>query len=177
MTTTALTLPTTEFGLKVGKNIRNITAETAVAVGHKEAMLAMQNLAFKAAFANVRHGRYRPAVEILQFAASSAQFKAVAPADGNWNKRRIGMLVEMIQGRATPKSGKWTAKALIGRQMAHLIACVLEGKPLPPEYAVLAEDAKPDSVHETPAPAVAQEPATEADPLAGVAGGLQPASF
>lgn len=173
MTQTALALPTTDFALKVGKNTRQITAETAIAVGHKEAMLAMQNLAFKAAFANVRHGRYRAAVEILQFAAAPAQYKAVAPADGNWNKKRIGMLVEMILGRATPKSGKWTTKAQIGRQMARLIDALLEGNPLPPEYAALAEYAKPESVH---APAPAAETA-KPDPLAGVAAGLQPAPF
>lgn len=173
MTTTALALPTTDFGLKVGKNVRNIAAETAIAIGHKEAMLAMQNLAFKAAFANVRHGRYRAAVEILQFAAAPAQYKAVCPADGNWNKKRMGMLVEMILGRATPKSGKWTTKAQIGRQMAHLIDCVLEGKPLPPEYAVLAEDAKPDTVHNDPASAPADEDAA----LAGVSAGLQDSPF
>lgn len=170
--TTALTLPSNEFALKVGKNYRNIAAETAIAVGHKEAMLAMQNLAFKAAFANVRHGRYRAAVEILQFAAAPAQYKAVAPADGNWNKKRIGMLVEMILGRATPKSGKWTTKALIGRHMAHLIDCLLEGKPLPPEYAETATEV-PTKAEET-APATV----TAADPLAGVAaGGNAPAPF
>jgi hypothetical protein len=149
----------TEFALKVGKNVRNIAAETAIAVGHKEAMLSIQNLAFKAAFTNVRHGRYRAAVEILQFAAAPQQFKACTPADDNWNKKRIGMLVELILGRATPKSGKWTAKALIGRQMAHLIDALLEGKPLPPEYAETTTDVKaadPAPTTETP------------DPLAGV---------
>lgn len=167
MTTTALALPTTDFGLKVGKNVRNITAETAIAIGHKEAMLAMQNLAFKAAFLNARHGRYRAAVEILQFAAAPAQFKAVAPADGNWNKKRLGMLVEMILGRAKPKSGKWTAKALIGRHMATLLDALIEGKPLPPEYAETAADAAPK---EEPS-----QPAETPDPLARKAD--EPAPF
>lgn len=167
--TTALTIATdTTFSLKVGKNTRDIAAETALVIGHKGAMLAIRNLAFKAAFLNARHGRYRAAVEILQFAAAPAQFKAVAPADGNWNKKRLGMLVEMILGRATPKSGKWTAKALVGRHMATLLDALIEGKPLPPEYAETAADAAPKG--EEPS-----KPAETPDPLARKAD--EPAPF
>jgi hypothetical protein len=171
MSTFALTIsgdaPT--FALKVGKNTREIDGLTALAVGHKDAMLAMRSVAFKAAFAAARHGRYRAAVEVMQFAAAPAQFKACAPADGNWNKKRLGMLVELVLGRATPKSGKWTDKALIGRQMARLLDDLLEGRALPPEYAETATPVPP-----MPVPAAGEGPDTP-DPLAGAAG--EPAPF
>lgn len=130
--TTALTIADgTSFALKVGKNVRDIAAETAVAIGHKDAMLHMQNLAFKAAFENVKHGRYRAAAEIMGFAAHATQLKAIKPEVGDWNKARLGMLAELIKGRKAPEKG-WTKRVLIGRAMAALVSDFIEGKAVPP---------------------------------------------
>ena len=152
MTNAVITLDRDTFALKVGKNTRDIAAETALAIGHKDAMLALQNLAFKAAFENTKHGRYRAAAEIMGFAAHATQLKAVKPETGDWNKARIGMLAELVLGRKAPDKG-WPQRALLGRAMAKLVSDMIEGKAVPP------------SVPPTDANIVAET----VDPMSGVA--------
>ena len=138
--TNAIALPTLTFQVSP-RSDKHVSAETAVALGLKNAMLHMQNAAFQLAYVNATNGRYRAAAEIMGFAATASQIKAVGPEFGkDWSKARIGMLAELIEGRSSGAKG-WSKRALIGRAMAKLVSAHINGTEIKPAAVAEVEPA------------------------------------
>jgi hypothetical protein len=120
MTENQVTVLEQTFALKVGKNTRSISVAAGLALGLKQAAELMRELGFQRAVHQYRCGNFKPALDLLQFAAAPAQFKAATPASGKWTRSRVLMLVEMILDRKAPEKG-WSKRAQVGRALAVLI--------------------------------------------------------
>lgn len=151
-TSNALTLNlATEYAVKVGQKVRMFSPEALMVAGGAQAAQLLKEAGFALALQKARNGSFRAAVEIISFAATPAQIKAMTPAEKNgqitWTKARVTALAELVLERNPPSSGKgWTAKALKGRTMCQLMIDI-DKVPAPVTPAEGATDAKDVSTH------------------------------
>lgn len=134
----------TEYAVKVGKNVKMFSPEAIMVAGGAQAANLLKEAGFALALTKARNGSFRAAVEIIGFAASPAQVKAMTPPEKNgqitWTKARVMALAELVMERATPAKG-WSPKALKGRMMCQLMIDI-DKQPQPVTPAEVATDAK-----------------------------------